>query len=534
MNSSTATRCAVVVILCTAAALSGAGPAATGPAQSYQDIYGEDARKVGPKDAGAFALRLVGDAAGLADDRPLADLLLIKAQEFWARVPAGDDKLKVADEIASAWAGMADAWLREDRLDIAAAVLEKAVKFAMTACPKGVGELQAKAKGIKARIDLDKRLADLLVKNKAKPDDAVVARALVQLYVVDLDQPASAEPYLQTGGDEKLRMYVPLAAKPAVELDEQSLKSLAEFYSAEAVNAGPAGKATSYQRVRRYYELFLAKHAKQDAEAVKAQKALAAAEVELGKLTDLGAAMARGEREITLDCGKGQKIRLVLVRPGKFLMGSNAKEKMLREDREGPQHPVAVTKPFYMGIHEVTQAQYEAITGKNPSLFKQADFPVHSVSWVEAQDFCKRLSEQTKKAVRLPTEAEWEYACRGGSASAYPFGDDAAKLSDYAWFKVNSEKKTHPVGQKKPNALGLYDMIGNVKEWCADWYADKYDPAQATDPRGPKSGDTRCVRGSFWGDEPRFCRSARRTYHPAEKGSDHIGLRVAISGAAAE
>ena len=157
-------------------------------------------------------------------------------------------------------------------------------------------------------------------------------------------------------------------------------------------------------------------------------------------------------------------------------------------DDEQPQHPVKISRPFFLGIHEVTQGQYQAVMGNNPSLFKGSDdLPVENVSWLDAVGFCNKLSEREKRTpfyridgtevtivggngYRLPTEAEWEYACRAKSTTLYPFGDDAGKLGEHAWYDGNSEGKTHPVGQKLPNAWGLYDMLGNVWEWCADWY----------------------------------------------------------------
>jgi formylglycine-generating enzyme required for sulfatase activity len=192
--------------------------------------------------------------------------------------------------------------------------------------------------------------------------------------------------------------------------------------------------------------------------------------------------------ELTLDLGGGVTMKMALIRPGKFMMGEG-------DDR----HEVTISKPFYMGVTEVTQAQYEAVMGTNPSDFKGATNPVEIVSWNDAAEFCKKLSEKTRQAVRLPTEAEWEYACRAGTQTAFSFGDDPSALGDYAWWAKNSAKTTHPVGQKKPNAWGLYDMHGNVWEWCADWY-EAYPKGSVTDPSGPAIGDRRVLRGGSWYD----------------------------------
>jgi formylglycine-generating enzyme required for sulfatase activity len=150
-----------------------------------------------------------------------------------------------------------------------------------------------------------------------------------------------------------------------------------------------------------------------------------------------------------------------------------------------------------MGVTEVTQAQYEAVMGTNPSYFKGQTNPVENAFWEDATEFCKKLSEKTRQTVRLPTEAEWEYACRAGTQTAFSFGDDPSALGDYAWHAGNSGERSHPVGQKKPNAWGLYDMHGNIWEWCADRYG-KYPKGFATDPSGPTTGDTRVSRGGSW------------------------------------
>jgi formylglycine-generating enzyme required for sulfatase activity/predicted Ser/Thr protein kinase len=228
-----------------------------------------------------------------------------------------------------------------------------------------------------------------------------------------------------------------------------------------------------------------------------------------------------------LDLGGGVTMELVLIRPGKFIMGSPDSEKG-RVVHEGPQHEVTISKPFYMGVTEVTQEQYQAIMGKNPSGWKGATNPVENVSWDDVAQFCKKLSEKTRQAVRLPTEAEWEYACRAGTQTASSFGDDPFALGDYAWWDGNSDKTTHPVGQKKPNAWGLYDMHGNVCEWCADWYGD-YPNGAVKDPQGPASGTYRVLRGGCLLTTPSVDRSALRVLDPPSKRSGIYGFRVVVS-----
>lgn len=196
--------------------------------------------------------------------------------------------------------------------------------------------------------------------------------------------------------------------------------------------------------------------------------------------------------EMTLDLGDGVSMELVYIKPGTFTMGGERTTDGRFECVEVPKHEVTLTKGFYLGKYEVTQAQYQAIMGSNPSgSSKGPDFPVDNISEQDAHEFCQKLAEKTGKAARLPTEAEWEYAARAGKDTKWFFGDDPASLGDYAWFKDNGEGKSHPVGQKKPNPWGLYDMYGNVCERISDTYAKNYYAQGAkTDPTGPSQGDS--------------------------------------------
>ena len=183
---------------------------------------------------------------------------------------------------------------------------------------------------------------------------------------------------------------------------------------------------------------------------------------------------------------------LVPIPAGEFLMGSPETEPGRRDNEV--QHQVTLTKPFLLGVHEVTQGQWQAVMGTTPWKGKEFvkegdDYPATYVSWHDAVEFCRKLSEKEGLEYRLPTEAEWEYACRAGTTTAYSFGDDASELGEYAWYRENArnvgQKYAHTVGQKKPNPWGLYDMHGNVWEWCSDWYGD-YPSGSVTDPQGAK------------------------------------------------
>ena len=222
----------------------------------------------------------------------------------------------------------------------------------------------------------------------------------------------------------------------------------------------------------------------------------------------------------------GMKFKLIPA--GEFLMGSPDGDSDADSD-EKPQHLVRITKPFYLGVTEVTQEQYERVMGQNPSRFKgDPQRPVEMVSWEDAVAFCRKLSEQEGQAYRLPTEAEWECACRAGSTTKWSFGDDAAGLKDRAWYDENSDRSTHPVAQKEPNAFGLYDMHGNVWEWCADWYAGDYYTASPTDdPRGSESGSDRVLRGGGWVYVASGCRAAYRYWGGPGFRYGILGFRLA-------
>jgi len=207
-------------------------------------------------------------------------------------------------------------------------------------------------------------------------------------------------------------------------------------------------------------------------------------------------------------------------------MGSPESEADRHHDNE-TQHLVKITKPFYLSVHEVTQQQYEQVMGKNPSKYKGETKPVEQVKWNEAVEFCRKLSDEEGVEYRLPTEAEWEYACRAGTITAYSFGDDVSQLGEYAWYNANSENTTHPVGEKKPNAWGLYDMHGNVWEWCQDWYGAYESLKLASDPTGPASGTYRVLPGGAFVYQPRLVRAANHFNTPPNDRSPNIGFRLA-------
>jgi formylglycine-generating enzyme required for sulfatase activity len=233
----------------------------------------------------------------------------------------------------------------------------------------------------------------------------------------------------------------------------------------------------------------------------------------------------------TIDMGNDVKMEFVLIPDGEFDMGSPESEKD-RLPNEGPVHKVKISRSFYMSKYEVTQEQYMTLTGTNPSRFSGIKQPVEDVNWIEAVAFCNLMSEKLSGKFRLPTEAEWEYASRAGTQTAFSYGDDAnySRLVDYCWYDKNGLKTTHPVGQKKSNLFMLYDMYGNVAEWCSDWYDGAYyQSSPAVDPNGPLDGTERVYRGGSWINIASTCRSAHRLSLTPGNQSPYIGFRIVMN-----
>ncbi len=252
-------------------------------------------------------------------------------------------------------------------------------------------------------------------------------------------------------------------------------------------------------------------------------------------------------------------MKLVLIPAGEFQMGASENDPVAMVG-EKPQHRVRITRPFYLGTYEVTQAQYLAVMGTNPSWYSAKgggskevagqstdQHPVEYLSWYDALKFCNTLSEKeglkpfyaiagdaarvpdwSGPGYRLPTEAEWEYACRAGTRTLFPSGDDPAVLGEYAWYRDNAQNMTHPVGLKRPNALGLYDMLGNASEWCWDGYDQfYYANTPVDDPRGPASAGGRVFRGGSWLNDARILRSACRNRFASQGQGSILGYRIA-------
>ena len=230
---------------------------------------------------------------------------------------------------------------------------------------------------------------------------------------------------------------------------------------------------------------------------------------------------------ITIPVKDGISIDMVRVEAGTFTMGATPEMKK-PYNYEKPTHSVTLTNDYYIGKYEVTQALWKAVMGNNPSYFKGDNLPVEKVSWDDCQEFISKLNRITGKTFRLPTETEWEYAARGGKKSRGYQYSGSNNLSEVAWYKENSGYKTHAVGTKQANELGIHDMSGNVLEWCQDWYGE-YNSSSQLNPTGANSGSYRVRRGGCWFDLARYCRSSsRRSFTPGGRDND-LGLRLVLS-----
>jgi formylglycine-generating enzyme required for sulfatase activity len=224
-------------------------------------------------------------------------------------------------------------------------------------------------------------------------------------------------------------------------------------------------------------------------------------------------------------------MEFVLLPSGTFVMGGDPVSEQADEN-ETPRHEVTFSSALYICKFTVTQSQWQEIMGTNPSHFIGPERPVEMVSYRDACEFIERLNwKEDTLDYRLPTEAQWEYAARSGSQSTYCYGSERIKLKEYAWYRKNSDRMTHPVGRLLPNAWGLYDMHGNVHEWCLDWFdRNYYAKSPAIEPTGPNTGLARALRGGDWGSQDWYCRCAIRSLSSPDRRSPRVGFRIVKLG----
>ena len=217
---------------------------------------------------------------------------------------------------------------------------------------------------------------------------------------------------------------------------------------------------------------------------------------------------------------------MVYVSGGTFTMGATSEQGSDASNNEKPAHSVTLSG-YYIGKYEVTQELWNAVMGSNLSYFKGDNLPV-CVSWNDVQEFLRKLNAMTGKNYRLPTEAEWEFAARGGNSSRGYKYSGSNNIDDVAWYNGNSGDRTHAVGTKSPNELGIYDMSGNVWEWCQDWYGRSYSSSSQRNPKGPNSGPNRVIRGGGWLYSARNCRVSCRDYYSPNCWCNYLGFRLAL------
>ncbi len=580
----------------------------------YEMLFGDEAKKVlatkSTADDAAFAKKLLTAAKNIADAPKTQVFIYEKVVEFGSKdVGAAQQaleaikllikgqpdqkgkwqeaKLSITEKQFQKYRGPGQKEAAKAYLDVlievaeakaAAGKVEDAVKLYQKGIPAAIfakyklSEIRDRMRTVTAAAKAQAEHEELIKKLAANPNDVKTREELILLYVVHDDNPGKALSLLTGDLDEKLRKCVPLAAKKLPDLSEADCLGVGDWYKELVGKMSAKGKPTALARAKMYYERYLSLHTKRDMGRYKASAALVEVNEELERLS--GAApspkspsvtptpKSPTSKLLTLNLPKGVTMKLVLIPAGEFMMGS-PKSQEGRRAHEGPLHKVTIRKPFYMGITEVTVAQFGAFVGatgyktqaekkgwvgvlrkgtrkkvrgvswRKCSFDQTPAHPVVCVSWNDAVAFCRWLGKRTGQNSRLPTEAEWEYACRAGTKTRFYFGDDDKQLPDYAWYKVNSGHKTHPAGQKKPNAWGLYDMHGNVWEMCADWYADSYANATAVDPQGPASGSNRVLRGGSWHDGLGSCRSANRVGFAPGLCSPNHGFRVVVGTPAA-
>ena len=241
----------------------------------------------------------------------------------------------------------------------------------------------------------------------------------------------------------------------------------------------------------------------------------------------LTSSVSSSNNDISIPVKDGISIDMVKVEAGTFMMGATL-EMENPFSWEKPVHQVTLTRDYYMGKYEVTQALWKAVMDSNPSYFKGDNLPVEQVSWNDCQEFIGKLNDLTGRKFRLPTEAEWEYAARGGKKSRSYQYSGSSNISDVAWYDGNSGSKTHPVGMKQANELGIYDMGGNVHELCQDWYGS-YVSSSQTNPTGAVSGSDHVYHGGSWHNNARYCRSSYRYYVTPGSRYGNLGLRLVLS-----
>lgn len=548
-----------------------AGAALADAAGDYHQLFDQEEKAVAaskdPNAPAEFAALLLRSSANATEDKPLRQLLLEKAYEFGIKTPSGyaaaadsmetlladmpdrkpeaqekllvigqlrfdhsaADKRKVlGQDMANMLIAFGDDHAQSNKPDEAVALYRRALDVAtqaqclttMKIAEKILSDMLGK---IAANNASSRRRKDLQTEIERNAKDLTARKAFVLACLGQFNAPSEAARLLTDTIDEGFRTHAQLAANDADSLDEPTCLDLARWYVEVARTAPPPDKDAILIRAQACCKRYMMLHATRDIGMIKGVLLLDEARRSMEPVAGM-------PRYIDMPLGKGVMMTLALIPAGSFVMGVSEREMGLGRSEGTRYAVVTIRKPFYIGVYEVTQEQYKAVTGVNPSATDVWDKPVNQVAWADAAAFCTKLPEQTGRAFSLPTEAQWEYACRAGTRTTYYFGNNTDKLGDYAWFNANSDMQTHTVGLKKPNSFGLHDMYGNVYEWCADWWADTCEIAGPVDPAGPATGRLRLVRGGGYAGSPSDCRSGfLGGVNPYVKNTD-LGFRVVMAG----
>ncbi len=506
-----------------------------------QGLLCENAYQLAQKDPGgidtaAKAMTLL--AQTLPDEAPaaLANIVALRRKAFGAA--KREEKSHAAKQLINALVWQGEHELARKNADAALVAYRAALPMAATYHPKDRDALNEIIKRATAQAQIEKQIIALKAKIQADaPDRDAAALELLMIYIVDFDDPKAAAEYAYVSNDKALTQRIKLATGPTDMMPPDQARALGDWYLDLAEKTkNPATRPAMIARAKGWYELFLDHYTQQDLTRTKVKLQVDKLTEDLKKMGFANlAAKGLSPRNLEIEVGVGVQLKLVRINPGEFLMGSPENETGRNPDEL--QHKVKIDKPFYMGVYEVNQGQYRAIMGRNPSHFKGDDeMPAESMSWEDATAFCRKLSEKSGHKVRLPTEAEWEYACRAGTTTPYAFGSTIS--TDFANYNGNhvygdgvagvNRKMPVSVGSlKRANPWGLYDMHGNLWEWCNSKRMDY--PYRADDGREEHGGTTaRMMRGGCWYDRPFMCRSAFRLSRASDQRYHLTGFRVAV------
>ena len=452
----------------------------------------------------------------------------------------GGDKAQVADRLVVGLTELGDAASAAKQFKAAAAHFGEALELARShALGSRLSPLTARAQKADEAVRLQEQaMAKAEAARQAAMEKARLAKLKAEqeenrkqmwAMLIDKDDPAAAMPFASKTGLGRAKKLVPLAARDTDTLSAQNCLDLGSWYDDVARNqASGLNKAKMMRRAWNYLHRFTIVETRSNPERDEAERTLSRLARDLKTYGysryDLGAASPPTVRKLERVRSKAAGIEFVRVPSGTYRRGSPNDEPGRGDDET--RHQVKLTRGFYISTTEVTQAQWERVMNDNPSKARGDHLPVESVSWSQAMRFCAELSKLDggSRVYRLPSEAEWEFACRATHPG--PFANRAGPY-DLAWHAGNSKRTPHAVATKAANAWGLYDVHGNVAEWCFDWYAD-YPAGPLTNPGGARRGDGHVVRGGSWQDAPEACRAAARNHAAGSTKSPAIGFRIVI------